>query len=400
VSELPGPPLRIAVLGDFDGPHTRAWVRTFVERGHDVHAISYYKPHADLPGITLHPLSRRNPLSPIGKRVRERGRGFSLKSLMPPNLMRILHAERYRRGDLRRVLDEIHPDVFHAHYAVEHGFFGATAGYHPYVISAWGSDLLVESQTDIGRRIASWALKRADLVTGNDASLVKRAVELGVVPEKAAVVHLGIEPIFLNAGSSSVNLREHDASPPTVISDRALERLYNPLHVFLAHMRLKDELPGLQLVVAGEGSMRLELEDLSRQSPFEGKVSVVGHLDRTTLAAALARAQVYVSVPSSDSLALSNLEAMAAGAFPIVSDLPSVDGWIMHGINGLRVPPGDAAALADAIRRALGDPELRRTAAETNRQLVEARGLREPNMLLMERHYYRLAGHPVDGGTI
>jgi hypothetical protein len=48
------------------------------------------------------------------------------------------------------------------------------------------------------------------------------------------------------------------------------------------------------------------------------------------------------------------------------------------------------------MQQALNDPELRRRAALHNRQLVKARGLRQPNMLLMERHYYRLAGHPVE----
>ncbi len=62
------------------------------------------------------------------------------------------------RAGLRRVLDEIQPDVFHAHYAVEHGFYGAFADYHPYVVSAWGSDLLVESHKPLGKRIAGHAL--------------------------------------------------------------------------------------------------------------------------------------------------------------------------------------------------------------------------------------------------
>jgi glycosyltransferase involved in cell wall biosynthesis len=91
---------------------------------------------------------------------------------------------------------------------------------------------------------------------------------------------------------------------------------------------------------------------------------------------------------------------MAAGALPIVSDLPSVHGWIEDGVNGFRVPPRDIDALASAMLRALNDHELRRSAALYNRRLVEARGLREPNMLLMERYYYRLAGHPVEEGAI
>ncbi|HEU0073993.1 MAG TPA: glycosyltransferase [Dehalococcoidia bacterium] len=404
MSELPGPPLRIAVLGDFDGPHTRAWVQTFVERGHDVHAISYYAPRTELDGLTLHVLNeaRRTMVGDQhAGRLPSSGRGQGLKKLVPPNLLRVINATRYRRAGLRRLLEEIRPDVFHAHYAVEHGFYGAFAGYHPYVISAWGSDLLVESQKAPGRRIASWALSKADLVTGNDGSLIRRAVELGVAPEKAAVVHLGIEKAFLDAGAFSVNLREDNASPLAIISDRAIEPLYNIDTLLEAFADVRRGSPELRLIVAGTGSqVELRMAHAFAKLDLARSIDFAGHLDEEILAQRLAQSHIYVSVPSSDSLALSNLEAMAAGAFPIVSDLPSVDGWVMDGINGLRVPAGDARALAAAIRRVLGDPELRRTAAETNRTLVEARGLREPNMLLMERHYYRLAGHPIEDQAI
>ncbi len=406
MSELPGPPLRVAVMADFDGPHARAWLRTFVERGHDVHAVSYHTPRTELHGVTLHVLS---PIRRDGARRDEARRdGASAPSAnapsrinrLPPSLLRLVHAMRYRRAGLRRVLDEIHPDVFHAHYAVEHGFYGAFAGYHPYAISAWGSDLQVESHKLLGRRIAAWALSKADLVTGNDASLVQRAVELGVAPEKAAVVHLGIEPAFLEAGAGSVNLGDDRSTPPTILSDRALEPLYNIAAVLRAFSLVLQEMPDARLVVAGAGRDAAGLKRLAGELDLGDSVSFVGHLDQPSLAVALAGAQVYVSIPTSDSLALSNLEAMAAGAFPIVSDLASVDGWITDGVNGLRVPPGHHVALEAALRRALDDAALRRDAANQNRQLVEARGLRRPNMLLMERHYYRLAGQPLEDRAI
>jgi glycosyltransferase involved in cell wall biosynthesis len=423
---LPGPPLRIAVLGDFDGPHTRAWLQVFTSRGHDVHAISYYTPQAPLAGVTLHVLSNSttippsdptalpanpdspqspntplspppDPLSPGGERIRERGRRPSLtttlRGALPTALQRYVHAWRYRRAGLRRLLDELHPDVFHAHYAVEHGFYGAV-GYHPYVVSAWGSDLLVESYKGLNRRIARRALLAADLVTGNDASLVKRAVELGVPPEKTAVVHLGIERVFLEAGERSVNLSD-TPSPPAILSFRALERLYNVDSLVLAILAVKKQLPEARLLIAGDGRERSRLEALVKAYDHSGAIEFLGRVDHETLPGLLTGSQVYVSVPSSDSLALSNLEAMAAGAFPIVSDLPSVDGWIEDGVNGFRVPPRDVEALTDAVVRAFNDPGLRRRAALHNRALVAARGLRETNMLLMERHYYRLAGHPV-----
>ncbi|HWC28558.1 MAG TPA: glycosyltransferase, partial [Dehalococcoidia bacterium] len=336
--------------------------------------------------------------SPGGETARVSGRGSNpittLPSALPTSLQRYLQAWRYRRAGLRRVLDEIQPDVFHAHYAVEHGFYGAV-GYHPYVVSAWGSDLLVESHKTVGRRIARTALHAADLVTGNDASLVKRAIELGVPSEKTAVVHLGIERTFLDAGEHSVNLNDA-AEEPTIVSIRALERLYNVDTLILAFIELRRSLPEARLLIAGDGSERRRLETLAGAYEGAGNVEFRGRVDHTELARLLTQAQVYVSVPSSDSLALSNLEAMAAGTFPIVSDLPSVDGWIENGVNGLRIKTRDVEALAAAMLQALNNPELRQRAAVQNRRLVETRGIREPNMLLMERHYYRLAGHPIE----
>jgi glycosyltransferase involved in cell wall biosynthesis len=390
--QRPGPPLRLAVLGDFDGLHTRRWIEVFVARGHHVHAICFYAPRNPLPGVTLHVLSpSMAPSASCGLASSAGG----LRRRVPPSLLRVVHALRYRRAGLRRVLDEIKPDVFHAHYVVEHGFYGSLAGFHPYVVSAWGSDLLVESHTPLGRLIARRALRQADLVTGNDASLVKRAVELGVPPAHTAVVHLGTERLFLDAGLTSINLRDEASAPPTTISDRALEPLYNVDVVLRAFASVRKQLPQARLVIAHDGSERQRLEALAAELGLGESVRFAGRLGAAALAEALAGAHVYVSVPSSDSFAVSTLEAMAAGAFPVISDLPSADGWIEDGVTGLRVPPRDVGALADALQHALNDAAFRRAAAEANRTRVGADGLRELTMLQMERIYYSLAGRSV-----
>jgi glycosyltransferase involved in cell wall biosynthesis len=316
---------------------------------------------------------------------------------VPQPLQRLIQAQRYMRAGLRRTLNEIAPDVFHAHYVVEHGFYGSFAGFHPYVVSAWGSDLLLESRGTAGRIIARRALGRADLVTANDVSLARRAVELGVPDHRIAVVHLGIDAVFLDAGNRSVNLGAGGDQPPTAISDRALEPLYNVDAVIRAFGRLRARLPTARLIVAGDGRERHALEVLARELAPEASIRFTGRLPPEDLAGVLAGSHVYVSVPSSDSLAVSTVEAMAAGCFPVVSDLPSNEGWIAHRMNGLVVPAGDPASLADALCEALSDASLRRSAVTPNRAKVESQGLRERNMLLMERHYYRLAGHPQAG---
>ena len=392
-SDLPGAPLRLAILGDFDGLHTRRWLAFFVERGHEVHAISFYAPETELAGVRLHVLDGGGPKG--GQEGGHRGATASLMRRLPPTMQRLIQARRYASAGLGRTLRRIAPDVFQAHYAVEHGFYGAFTGFHPYVVSTWGSDLFVEASKPLGRLVARRALGRADLVTANDVELGRRAAALGVPDERIAVVQLGVDAAFLAAPGRSVNLAATDAAPPTLLSDRALEPLYDVARVIRAFAALQERLPAARLVVANDGNERPRLEGLARQLGLDDAVRFIGHVDSATLRAALEQAHVYVSVPRSDSFAQSTLEAMAVGAFPVVSDLTSQDGWIEHRVNGLRLPAGDADALAEALNEAFTSAALRRDAVVANRAKVEADGDRSKNLLRLEREFYRLAGRPL-----
>jgi glycosyltransferase involved in cell wall biosynthesis len=384
--------LRIAVLADFGGPHARAWLRYFIDRGHDVHAISFYAPTVPIDGAATHTLRRTAP--PL--RSLESGSGDEvprtlagrLAAPVPRGIIRIGHAMRYRIAGLRGALQSIAPDVFHAHYLVEHGFYGALAGVHPFVVSAWGSDALVEPQRDIvSRWIARWTVRHADLVTSNNAHMARIIGQLGALPSKVEVITLGADRYDLEPADDSVNRRDPDpARTPVVISTRAHEPLYNIADIIDAHAIVAPSRPDLRLVIAHGGSQTGALR--ARAAPG---VEFVGFLDRRRFRDALADAEVFVSVPSSDATSVALLQAMAAGAFPVVSDLPSQREWIRDGENGLVVPVHQPSTLASAIERALSDPRLRRAAAEINRRIVEERGLNEKQMAKMEELYWRLA---------
>jgi glycosyltransferase involved in cell wall biosynthesis len=88
---------------------------------------------------------------------------------------------------------------------------------------------------------------------------------------------------------------------------------------------------------------------------------------------------------------------MAAGAYPIVSDLPANREWV-GADGGTVVPPGEAAPLADAIAVALNDPARRESAAAHNQELVAQQGLWDANMARMEDAYRGLAGAAVKAG--
>ena len=114
---------------------------------------------------------------------------MSPTAVLPPTLLRLANALRYRRRGLARVVREIRPQVLHAHYVVEYGFFAAVSGFHPLIVTAWGSDILVAAQASpLARAIARYTLCRADLVTSNNDYMTRKICELGVPPEKVATV--------------------------------------------------------------------------------------------------------------------------------------------------------------------------------------------------------------------
>lgn len=379
--------LRIAVLGDLDGVHTRSWLRWFIARGHEIHAISFYPPSKPVDGVTLHVLRDRLARQSAGTTTASSSGGRAR------GLMRLVHGIRYRLAGLNHVLKEIQPEIFHAHYVVEHGFYGALAGFHPYVVTAWGSDILVEPKRDpVSRWIAKWTLARADLVTSNNRVMAEEIVRLGVARSKVEVVTLGADAWYGERLLESVNVAGRREGGPMVLSTRAHERLYNIDVIIAAFARAAGEHPGARLMIAHSGSMTGQLK--AQATASGAAVEFTGTVDAGRLRDLMTGAEIFVSVPSSDGTSVALLQAMAAGAFPVVADLATQREWITDGENGLLVPARDVTGLAGAIGRALADPALRRAAAERNRDIVRARGTNETQMARLERLCLWLAGRP------
>ncbi len=123
--------------------------------------------------------------------------------------------------------------------------------------------------------------------------------------------------------------------------------------------------------IVGEGPERAALERLAGP-----RATLRGQLGREETQALLARAEVCVlaSVHSAregeDGIPVSLMEALAFGKPVVASGLSGIPELVRDGETGLLVPPGDVAALADALERLLRDPELRRRLGEAGRSLV------------------------------
>jgi glycosyltransferase involved in cell wall biosynthesis len=114
---------------------------------------------------------------------------------------------------------------------------------------------------------------------------------------------------------------------------------------------------GRRLVVAGTGPERERLESLARTRALEAEFA--GHLGRDALAAAYAGAScVVLAARAGEGLPNVLLEAMAWGRPVVATPVAGVRDLVLDGVNGLVVPPNDAAALRAALARLTGEPGL------------------------------------------
>ena len=112
----------------------------------------------------------------------------------------------------------------------------------------------------------------------------------------------------------------------------------------------------IRLLFVGEGASRRELEDAARQRGLERRVIFYGAAPHTEVPALLAASDIFALPSVVEGMPLAILEAMAAGLPVIATAVGAVPQVIEDGQTGLLVPPGDAAALAQALRHMLTTP--------------------------------------------
>lgn len=110
-------------------------------------------------------------------------------------------------------------------------------------------------------------------------------------------------------------------------------------------------------MLAGDGPDRAAIESLIRELGIETVVTLNGRTPPDGIVSLLRSASVYVSTSITEGASLSLLEAMACGAFPVVTDLPGNREWINDPDNGFLTPVNDVDRLADRISTALKNDE-------------------------------------------
>jgi glycosyltransferase involved in cell wall biosynthesis len=147
-----------------------------------------------------------------------------------------------------------------------------------------------------------------------------------------------------------------------------------PLTLIRAFREAVRRMPGLQLLMVGEGDEKEEGMRLVNELGLDGKIHFSPF--RQDVPDVLAAADIYVLPSLWEGLPIGLLEAMAMRKAVIGTKVDGTREVLQDGVNGLMVEPGDVGALAAAIVRLAGDERLRESmgarAVETVRDRFNA----------------------------
>ena len=367
--------MRICFLAGPGSIHTRRWVSWFAQKGHDVHIVfpeSIFSPYSiKVGGTSLHPFKTMPIISPT-----------SHLFLQPLDHWRVRH-----------IIRRIKPDILHAHYLINYGFRAACSGFHPLVLTAWGSDVLVQAKrSNISRWEVNFALKRADMVTCDGEHIIGELVKLGAGREKIKLIYFGIDTRKFSPRPRGENLRKELAifDSPVIISLRSLKPIYDVESLIKAIPSVLKGIPSAKFIIAGDGEQRKDLENLGVSLGISGSIRFVGFVENDELPQYLASADIYVSTSLSDTVAVSTAEAMACGLPVVITDFGDNRKWVEDGVNGFVVPLRNPEALASKIIYLLQNEEKGRKFGQANRQTIEQRMNQEKEMGRMEKLYNEL----------
>jgi glycosyltransferase involved in cell wall biosynthesis len=141
---------------------------------------------------------------------------------------------------------------------------------------------------------------------------------------------------------------------------------------------------GARLLLAGEGALREATAELANQLGIATQVTFLGQ--RSDIADALGAADVFVMSSRWEGNPLSVMEAMSAGRAVIATSVGAIPELVRHGRDGLIVPAGDVAGMADAMCLLEAQPDLLRKMGNSGRE----RALDRFDLPVMVRAYMDL----------
>jgi glycosyltransferase involved in cell wall biosynthesis len=263
----------------------------------------------------------------------------------------------------RRIAREGNFDVVHAFWPIPHGIFGVAArnaSRAALVSTFFSAELNWKGAT---RRIFAPILR--NIVDNSDAITVISSYTGARLREFAP----NVQTVTIPFGAAAVS-REGIAPTERKSTDK-FELLFvgrlvkrKGVDVLLQAAKMLEDDSRLRVRIVGGGPEEQPLRDLaqslglSKSVTFDGVVSAARIAELFATCDALVLPAIVTRTGDTEGLGVVLIEAMGYGKLVIASSAGGIVDIVSNGETGLLVSPGDPRELADAIRRAMDEPQV------------------------------------------
>lgn len=319
--------MKVVLFSPGKSSHTHKWAMYFKENGLDVTVVTFKDHYSE-------------------ENARE------VKTLVLPKVLPGKLSYLPAVMALRKILAELKPDILHAHFVSSYGFVGALANYHPFFVSVWGTDIYkFPKKNSMNRRIVEFTLGKAEVICSTSKTMAL---------ETAKYTNKNIEVTPFGVNLSLFSPKEDVNNGKLVVGiAKGLDDIYGFRDLFKAFAILKPKFESLELHILGDGPMRGDYEELTRELKIDDKVNFIGRVPNTMVPQYMKEMDIVAMPSYEDSFGVTAVEAMSCGIPVVVSDVDGLKEVVLVNETGLVVSRGNPEELAQALEMLLKDEELR-----------------------------------------
>lgn len=347
--------MKIALLSGASSIHTIRWANALAEAGIEVHLISQHPALEPLdPKIRVYMLSYR---------------GVAGYFTMVPSV--------------KKLLKKIKPDLVNAHYASGYATTARLVGYHPWLLSVWGSDVYdFPDKSIIHRKLVQHNLKSADKIGSTSFCMAKQTQSL--ISKKDLNIFItpfGVDTVYYDSLTTSLSEKSDSDSivigtVKTLAPKYGIDTLINAFALLYESLLKTDPHTAkkLNLRIVGDGPQKEDLKKLTQRLKIDALVNFVGRVDSKNVPKELNKLDIYVALSrlDSESFGVAIIEAGAAARPVIVSDAGGLPEVVVDGKTGLVVPRENPKAAAAAMKTLVLDKKLRVEMGDAGKQHVSS----------------------------
>lgn len=341
--------MKVLILADANSSHTFKWVTSLAQKGIYIYIFTLAEASKSL----LNNIENVEVLS-------NKQNTSSSSDLVKVKYLTVITR-------LKQAIKEIKPDIVHAHYASSYGLLGALSGFHPFIISVWGSDIYeFPNKSFLHKQIIKYNLRCADNILSTSSNMIDEIIKY--TDKNITLTPFGID---LNKFTPKQSIPKKNEIVVGTI--KALEKVYGIDILIKAFAHVKNIIPNitLKLLIVGKGSQMQSLIKLSNKLGISDAVVFVGYVEYKSIVKFYHQLDIFVAVSRSESFGVSVIEASACEIPVIVSDVGGLPEVVSDNHTGFIVKSENVEQTAIALKKLITNESLRQSMGKEGRDFVK-----------------------------